>query len=325
MAKGYHMSNLYTGLLCIGDPHVASRVPGFRKDDYPRAILDKLTWAFEYAREHRLLPAILGDLFHWPRDNANRLLVRLLELFEGTVLGIAGNHDCKENELGPDDTLSVLWAAGRLRLLERSGPWSGTIGERTVIVGGTAWGQPLPIEFDRSSITADQTNPLVIWLLHDDVRFPGYPAFSRFDPHEIPGVDVVVNGHIHRPLADIITGSTTWLNPGNIARVRRDDADRVRRPSVLRIDFRTDGWDKQTIEVPCLPYEEVFHEDVVSSAIPVDESMFVRGLAELESLRTHGGAGLHVFLDQNLDQFDARVAAEIRALAKEVSCDEPQQ
>jgi hypothetical protein len=58
------VSNEYTGLLCIGDPHLASRVPGFRKDDYPRAILDKLTWTLRYAAEHRLLPAILGDLFH---------------------------------------------------------------------------------------------------------------------------------------------------------------------------------------------------------------------------------------------------------------------
>jgi DNA repair exonuclease SbcCD nuclease subunit len=318
MAKGHTVSNEYTGLLCIGDPHLASRVPGFRKDDYPRTILDKLTWALDYAWEHRLLPAILGDLFHWPRDNANRLLVRLLELFEGTVLGIAGNHDCKENERGADDALSVLCAAGRLRLLERSGPWCGSVEGRTVVVGGTAWGQPLPTEFDTSDFAAGQTAPLVIWLVHHDVRFPGYPGFSRFDPHEIPGIDVVVNGHIHRPLADVVTGTTTWVNPGNIARIKRDDADRVRRPSVLRINLRIDGWDKQAVEVPCRPYEEVFHEEVVSSDISVDESMFVRGLAELESLKTHGGAGLKTFLEQNLGQFDERVAAEIRTLAEEV-------
>jgi len=45
-----------TGLLFIGDPHVASRPPGFRKDDYPEAILQKLQWALDYAREHRLGP-----------------------------------------------------------------------------------------------------------------------------------------------------------------------------------------------------------------------------------------------------------------------------
>jgi hypothetical protein len=321
MVKEQTMSNEYTGLLCIGDPHLASRVPGFRKDDYPRAILGKLTWALNYAEEHRLLPAILGDLFHWPRDNANRLLVQLLELFQGTVLGITGNHDCKENELGSDDTLSVLWAASRLRLLERSGPWQGSMGGRTTVVGGTAWGQPLPTKYDVSVITADQTTPLVIWLAHHDVRFPDYPEFSRFDPFEIPGVDIVVNGHIHRPLADVVVGTTTWINPGSIARIKRDDADRVRRPRVLRINVRPDGWDKQAVEVPCLPYEEVFHTEVIASNIPVDESMFVRGLAELESLKTHEGAGLKAFLEQNLGQFDESVAAEIRALAEEVYTD----
>jgi DNA repair exonuclease SbcCD nuclease subunit len=293
-------------------------VPGFRKDDYPRAILDKLTWALNYAREQRLLPAILGDLFHWPRDNANRLLVRLLELFHGTVLGIAGNHDCTENELGADDALSVLWAAGHLRLLEQSGPWCGPIGERTMVVGGTAWGQHLPTAFDPRAFVLDGLPPLVVWLTHHDVRFPGYDDVGRFAPHEIAGVDIVVNGHIHRPLADVVTGKTTWLNPGNIARVKRSDADRTRRPTVLRISVQNGNWDKQAVEVPCLPYEEVFHEEIVSSDITADESMFVRGLAELESLKTHGGAGLKAFLEQNLGQFDERISAEVRALAEEV-------
>ena len=37
-----------TGILFIGDPHLASRAPGFRKDDYPRAILKKLQWSLGY-------------------------------------------------------------------------------------------------------------------------------------------------------------------------------------------------------------------------------------------------------------------------------------
>jgi predicted phosphodiesterase len=315
------VSSDYNGLLCIGDPHLASRVPGFRKDDYPRAVLGKLTWALNYASQHRLLPAILGDLFHWPRDNANRLLVQLLELFEGTVLGIAGNHDCKENELGPDDALSVLSAAGRLRLLERSGPWHGQMMGRAVVVGGTAWGQQLPSRFDPSEIISGPTVPLVVWLTHHDVRFPGYEDAGRFVAEEIPGIDVVVNGHIHRQLADVVAGTTTWINPGNISRIRRSDADRSRRPSVLRINAQTEGWSREIVEVPCLPYEEVFHEEIVTSSVRVGESMFIRGLAELESLKTHGGTGLMAFLDQNLTQFGEKVAAEIRALAGEIYSD----
>ena len=35
----------YKGLLFIVDPHLASRIPGFRKDNYPKTILAKLRWA----------------------------------------------------------------------------------------------------------------------------------------------------------------------------------------------------------------------------------------------------------------------------------------
>jgi DNA repair exonuclease SbcCD nuclease subunit len=313
----------YLGLLCIGDPHLASHVPGFRKDDYPRAILDKLSWALEYASKEHLLPAILGDLFHVPRNNANRLVVELLEMFDKPVLGIAGNHDCQANDLESDDTLSVLWAAGRLQLLERSGPWRGTIGGRTVVIGGTGWGQRLPQSFDRTRLFEGDHEPLIIWLTHHDVRFCGYEESGRFDPREIPGVDVCINGHIHRPLADAVAGMTTWLNPGNIARIKRSDGDRNRKPSVLRIDVKPDAWYKQAVEVPFRPFEEVFHENVVSEESPLGDSLFVRGLAALESLKTQGGAGLKAFLEQNLDQFDPRVATEIRVLASEVIPDEP--
>jgi predicted phosphodiesterase len=226
----------YSGVLCIGDPHLASRVPGFRKDDYPRTVIDKLKWTLDYAATNGLLPVILGDFFHWPRDNANRLLVELLELLNGTILGIAGNHDCKENELGPDDALSVLWAAKRIQLLEHSGPWRGIMNSREVIIGGTAWGQRLPATFNDYDSSVERQTPLVIWVAHHDVSFPGYEDGGRFAPHEIRGVNILVNGHIHRTLADVEVGCTTWMNPGNIARVRRGDAERTRQPSVLRIE-----------------------------------------------------------------------------------------
>ena len=88
------------GLLAIGDPHLECRVPGFRKDDYPRVVLDKVGWCLAYARDHKLLPILLGDIFHLPRDNANWLLGELMVLFHRGVLGIYGNHDVRENRAG---------------------------------------------------------------------------------------------------------------------------------------------------------------------------------------------------------------------------------
>src|SRR5207244_4326389 len=123
-----------TGILFIGDPHIASRTPGFRCDDYPRVILDKLRWCLAYARDNALRPVILGDLFHYPRDNANWLVGELAEMLNPTVLAVAGNHDMVENSLGENDSLSILVRGGHLRLLDGE-PWIGRVGGRNVVIG----------------------------------------------------------------------------------------------------------------------------------------------------------------------------------------------
>lgn len=305
----------YQGVMLIGDPHVEGRKPGFRKDDYPRIVLEKLRWSLQTAREQQLLPVILGDLFHVPRDNQNWVLHELLALFETPVYGIYGNHDCRENQLNEHDTLSLLIQSGRYRLLSEATPWRGTMGERQVIVGGTSWGQKLPkaIESDNS---ADP--PLVVWVTHHDLVVPGYEEQGHFRPYELPGVELVVNGHIHRRLEDVQKGETTWITPGNIVRRSRSDASRAHVPSVLKLTATSTGWQRTVIEIPHAPFEEVFHEEVGDATEEGIPSAFISGLAELQSRKTETGAGLKVFLEKNLTQFEPNVAEEVRKLAVEV-------
>jgi hypothetical protein len=309
----------YKGLLFIGDPHLASRVPGFRCDEYPRTVLKKLAWCLKYARENKLLPAILGDLFHWPRDNANWLLVELMALLDGEVLAIYGNHDCATNELSDDDTLQVIVRARRLRLVDADRPWRGWMGSRLVIVGGSSWGQRLPESFEIAEDFLIKDKPLVFWMAHHDIRFAGYESSGRIGPGEIPGVDMLVNGHIHMALPDAIAGTTAWINPGNIARVKFSDGTRERVPSVLRVDIDAKGVQRQIIEVPHERFAKVFHIDAAKTAAAATErSLFVAGLNELRTLRTQGGGGLTSFLKKNIDRYPAAVQTEILELAKEV-------
>jgi predicted phosphodiesterase len=307
----------YRGILCIGDPHLSSRPPGFRKDDYPRVMLQKLEWSLAYAREHELLPVLLGDLFHYPRDNANWLLVELIGLFgRDGICAIAGNHDCTEDQLNEHDTFSILLAAGSVRLLDAT-PWRGTMSGRRVHLGGSTWNTPLPQAIDRAAID----NPeLVFWVTHHDVSFPGSQNAAQSNCAEITGIDLVINGHIHALRDDVIAGATTWCNPGNLARVNRGDATRAHVPGVLRIDVSNEGWSKTRVAVPFEPFENVFHEAVDADDLtPAGESAFITGLAALQKFKTAGGEGLKEFLERNLTQFpDARVQHEIRALATEV-------
>jgi hypothetical protein len=310
----------YRGLLLIGDPHLEGRQPGFRKDDYPNAVLDKLAWCLDYAAENQLLPAILGDLFDKPRDNPNWVLGRLFDMLVGEVLCLYGNHDCADPQLNDHDSLSLLIKAGRLKLLSPERLWVGGMAGRLVVVGGSSYRQPIPKTYSCEGLAAGESRPLVVWLTHHDILIPGYDE-GRIRPFAIDGVDLLVNGHIHRRLDEIIAGTTRWLTPGNISRRSRSDANKGHIPAVLHIDVEPHGYALQYIEVPHRPFDEVFHEAVIEPEVDRTQSAFVRGLAELQARRTASGAGLVKFLQHNLQQFPAEVANEIMSLANEVTDD----
>jgi len=355
----------YRGVLFIGDPHLEGRQPGFRKDDYPQVILEKLAWSLDYAAEHRLLPAFLGDLFDKPRDNPTWMIARLIDMLAGReCIGIYGNHDCADPELNDNDTLMLLFKSGSIRLVSEGDPWHGVMGGRRVVVGGSSYRERLPQALpdtpgDANAVgaaaagtaaaaadaprgaAAGASRPLGIWLSHHDIIAPGYEEQGRLRPREIPGVDLVVNGHIHRELGEVEVGATRWVTPGNISRRSRSDAVREHVPSVLRLDVRGEGdgavsggrteaganathpgpggYELSRVEVPHAPFDEVFHPLVAGEESDTSASAFVSGLAELQARRTQSGAGLMSFLEQNLDQFEEAVAAEIRSLAEEVT------
>lgn len=310
----------YQGLLIIGDPHLESRIPGFRKDNYPRVVLDKIAWCLGYGNDNNLLPIFLGDVFHLPRDNANWMLGELMLLFHQGVIGIYGNHDVRQNELNQDDSLDVLVKASKYQLLNEKSLWQGQMNGQPIVIGGTSWGQLLPRRFTPPD--SHYISPLVFWIAHHDINLPEYEG--RFDPYEIPGINVVINGHIHRRLENVLCGSTLWITPGNIARRARNDATKQHVPSILRIDIKVGEWSCHYVEVPHKPFDEVFHEAVTPDLTIWDDktisnSAFVAGLAELLSRKTEAAAGLMAFLEVNLEQFEDAVAQEIMKLAKEIT------
>jgi len=310
------MSNpAFGGILCIGDPHLCTWAPGYRKDDYPQTVLSKLRWALEYARQNALLPVLLGDLFHVPRDNANWLIALLLGLLDGEILTVIGNHDLSEDQLCDHDSLKVLFAANRLRRLDQKA-WCGEINRVPVAIGGTNNGQLLPIAVDRAPLGDPRW---LFWIAHHDILFPGYEEAGRVGCREIPGVDLVINGHIHRSLPDVVRGCTTWCNPGNIARVSRSDASRQHVPGVLRIDIENDRWTTTRIEAPHQPFEEVFHPVDQSDAAIAGPSSFIAGLQSMQKFKTADGEGLRRLIEDNLSKFpNERVRTEISILMKEV-------
>jgi predicted phosphodiesterase len=320
MANNRKQNREYRGLLVIGDPHIEGRQPGFRCDDYPTVILEKLRWCLRYASRHRLLPTLLGDVFEKPRDNPTWMIGELIEMMLPLeIIGIYGNHDCAGTTLDEHDSLSILIKAGCLTLVSEERPWIGEMNHRTVMVGGSSYRARVP---DRVKLPAKGTlleqKPLVIWLTHHDIDTPGYDA-GRFASYEIENVELLVNGHIHRRLEPVQRGGTLWLTPGNISRRSRADAIRQQVPTALRIDVDASDWSVRDVPLPHQPAHSVFHPATIVHDDPVSGSRFVDGLRELQLRRTESGAGLHQFLEQNLVQFPSEVAAQIRELAKLVT------
>jgi DNA repair exonuclease SbcCD nuclease subunit len=290
-------------------------------DDYTEAVLNKLKFCLELASSRNLLPVILGDLFHVPRSNPNHLLVDLIEMFQPVRPWVlVGNHDKYESRLTRDVSLSVLGAAGVIRLIGESGAVASVeIGECRVLLGASPDWTSIPREVERGD------HEYVIWLSHHDLKFPGYES-GRVHLRELPGVDLIVNGHIHTPKPPQVCGATTWCNPGSIVRITRSRTTRSIRPCVCIWSPTT--VEMETVEVPHLPFEQVFPPlsemdgpDMVQDDLPVDESLFIKGLENLALRRSTEGVGLQAFLESNLKKEDP-VDKIIWELFEEVMNDE---
>lgn len=289
------------GLFLVADPHLADHPPGQRLQGYLEQIMSKLAACLDRADELSLAPVILGDLFHWPRDNSNRMLVDLIRLFgprtgDRRVRVLVGNHDKYQSRFTDDVSLAVLETAGAVTLMKEYGPqFVLETPEGEALVCASPDGSPLPKGYER-----EEGDPeTVIWLTHHNIRFPEF-IDRAYSIKELPGVDWVINGHIHRPQPTVVKGQTTWANPGNVTRLTFTHRSKVREPAAA---IWTPGCaELATWVVPHLSFDQVFpDQELPPEAQETEgESNFIKGLERLAWQRTHEGTGLKQFLTDNL-------------------------
>ncbi|WP_147819648.1 metallophosphoesterase [Salidesulfovibrio onnuriiensis] len=291
------------GLLFMGDAHLADNPPGQRLGDYPEQIMAKLKAGLDRAVELELVPVLLGDLFHWPRDNSNKMLVDLIRLF-GSYAGpykpwvLVGNHDKYLSRFTDDVSLAVLGITGVVRLMQEKGPqFVLEAPEGDVLLGASPDGTPLPKEYERREGDPDT----VIWVTHHNIRFPEFKD-RAYGIKELPGIDWLVNGHIHRPQETVREGRTIWANPGNITRLTFTRRSRERVPAAHI--WRHGCTELEPFVLPFEPFEAVFPDQEFPPEEHENEggSRFVQGLERLAWRRTHEGVGLKEFLQENLDE-----------------------
>ena len=286
------------GLFFVADPHVADTPPSQRLPGYREQILEKLRLCLEEAASRGMPLVLLGDLFHWPRDNSNALLVALMELFRPyRPFVLVGNHDKYQARWTRDVSLAVLREAGVVRLMDEPGPqFVLDTPQGRVLVGATPDGSRLPNRYD----AAPGDPETVVWCTHHNISFPDFlERASRIK--ELPGIHWLVNGHIHRPQPMVSAGCTAWANPGNITRLTFTRRSRERTPAAA---VWTPGCaELEPWVVPHLPFYDVFprQEFPPEEQETEGESRFLEGLERLAWRRSREGTGLKEFLSVNLN------------------------
>ena len=340
------LSAAVRGLLFIGDPHLWSFKPGRRRDaSFQKTVLGKIAQAVKISNERRLWPIFLGDLFHAPDDNDTAMLVqlaRVLQQFQFKPVSLEGNHDKNDLALGEDNPLTLLGETGQIEIIGKSGAWARLVLEHEdgrrhdVLVGGSPYGHPLPTSFEEAF---GQGRPpgvdTALWLTHEDLAFEGsYPGALPIQP--IPGLDIVVNGHMHATKTPVLAEATAYYNPGNITRMSIDLAEHV--PAVWEwTPFDNPGMPSATGQrVPALiqhvlehaPATEAFdfqghhtRQATLVKATDVDQgSLFVRIMQSEEgNRRTDDATYARESLVAVLDEREA--PAEVRHICEHL-CDE---
>lgn len=206
------------GFLWIGDPHITARKPGRRLDDsFLDTTIYKLEQALDIAKENDLIPVITGDLVDIAYEH--KVIVPLIKALMGRgAITLVGNHDFKDGSL-KNTTLEILSASEVLEPLVTADDIkifdieSGS-GVEKIRICNVPEGSPIP-----DTLPTDE-GVRTILLTHDNIEFDSsknYPGMVK--PKEIPGCELVVNGHMHMAKEPVQQGLTTWFNPGNIVRL----------------------------------------------------------------------------------------------------------
>jgi predicted phosphodiesterase len=227
------------GFLFIGDVHLSSVPPARRKDDYATAVLAKLSLCADIARRENLIPVMLGDMFHRPKESDEALktrLARVLRQFHRPLICNVGNHDIRGETLQDGDSLLYLAESGLIEVPEKNGSFEVVELSTGIKVGYglIPYGQEIPDDVSALFPEADG----VFLVTHHDLAFEGaYPGALPLK--EISGCSLVINGHMHlrKPFVDV--NGTCWCNFGSMTSTAIDAVGH--RP--IAVEFRPERED----------------------------------------------------------------------------------
>jgi len=197
--------------LVVGDPHLASKNPRSRKDQYSITVLDKLRQIGQIVKETEDMRFVLllGDLFHL-KDQPHyytSVVAQILRKMGVPVYTIIGNHDIYWDRIDSigKTPVSILMASGVLK-------WLDVIKIGNLFIRGYDYQRIVTLNPESHSGTT-------MAVAHAFYRFE-HSVDGTIDEQSIEdaGYDYLLLGHDHMPYSPLQRGKTSILRPGSLTR-----------------------------------------------------------------------------------------------------------
>lgn len=275
--------------LIMGDLHVRSTTPQNRKDDFPRALMNKFDWIMELAKEHHATILQPGDWFDTPRTSYYLWQTYAKKLKEEgpDFLTIFGQHDMPNHTNPKNSPLSALHTMGLVHILDEVPTLAGNTS-----IYGASWNQDIPIRVNT------MPSILVIHrLIAPDLMWPGQRPEEitiAKDLLEETDFKVIVSGDNHTPFQEEVNGRILF-NCGSLMRSTIDQYDH--QPCVVILD--SDTWDYDIFEVPIEDPAKVFVDVAPAKQHNEKIQAFAKSLKDIEKIEMDYERNLRTYTEFN--------------------------
>jgi DNA repair exonuclease SbcCD nuclease subunit len=253
------------------DEHLADQSPGFRKDNYRDAVLEKLSWQGRMA-ERFGASALLrgGDFWHIKEANKTTMAtvvksIALHRQYPCPTFAMAGNHDMSKNDPTSVDRqpLGVLLKSGVFRELRDEIFTSGTMKVRVV---GVEYTTDLADERLREIVTKKDDTYTIAFVhalaaMAPEERIQSFFGERIFDYRDLvfDGCpDVYIFGHYHKDQGIIDHLGVKFVNLGAISRGALTFENLERKPKVALLICNSQGISIEEHIIPHADAADVF-------------------------------------------------------------------
>jgi DNA repair exonuclease SbcCD nuclease subunit len=231
---------------------------------YLEHIQSKLLFIFGEAQTRGVTDIVFtGDIFHKRTFQNYELVNRLIRFLDAwkrcfKCWSIIGNHDVSLRTLSIEgQPLDNLFASGALSYIPPEG-----INFGEVVVYGRDFRRQQTVDYFKARTGI--TDVTTVMVTHANLLPTGHSFYGDFINYDKldPGVDMLLNGHLHKGYESVQVGQTMYICPGSIARVSRDDTrDAV---ECVYCEFYEDkgSFKFWPIRIPLTPYDDAFKETV---------------------------------------------------------------